>query len=231
MKRAFFFAVAMAFALAPAQVNAQIVDYGGTATTGSHYLDFVSGSFVNGGYGVQVGPYVGNFVGDGFGQFSIYCVDYLHFAQDGNVVVSQMSGSLASTRLGQNLTQAQARAVYQKTAYLSSLFATTNQSAWGGIHAAIWEISSGQTLGNTASRDMYVNMANANYSSVNLNQWYVITAAGAGLDGHLQSGDGLGQEFLMRKAVPEPATILLMLTGFVMLVGVSRKRVVARMSL
>lgn len=39
--------------------------------------------------------------------------------------------------------------------------------------------------------------------------------------------DGSGQEFLVRRAVPEPATILLMLTGLVMLVGVNRKRMLA----
>lgn len=229
MKRALFLTVGLLVALSPVQVEAQL--YGGSITGGSAYLDFVSGSGVNGGYGVQVGPYTGNLQGDGFGNFSIYCVDYLHYASSGNVFVSQMSGDLSSTRLAQTETQAQAQVIYQKTAYLSSLFETTATSAWGGIHAAIWELSSGQSLGDGTAREMYVDMANANYASVDLSEWYVITPDGA-TDGFMEglgtgTYDGLGQEFLMRRSVPEPATVLLMLTGLVLLVGVNRKRLLA----
>lgn len=232
MKRALSLSIGLLAVLAPIQAEAQLYD--GSVTGGSAYLNFVSGSGVGSSYGVQVGGYTGNFAGDSFGDFSIYCVDFLHYATSGNVVVSQMSGGLGDTRLGgySGWTASQARTTYQKAAYLASLFDTSAQSAWGDIHGAIWALTSGQSLGDPVARQAYIDMADQNYASVDLGDWYVISptliADGYGQGRGTGTYDGRGQEFLMRRVeVPEPATIFILLTGFVMLIGVSRKRTLA----
>lgn len=231
MKRSFFFVAAALVALLPANADAQL--YNGDPS-GFSQFDFENakgpdGTATAGTFGVYVGPYTGNFLDDAAGSFSIYCVDYLHYASDMNNVdvnVSGLSGSLANTRLNDPVR-------YQKAAYLSSLFdswgtwGTDKRTVFSGIHAAIWSVTSGSTLGSgmTAGlREDFLTMANDNYDTVNLDEWYVITRDASDLDGYMESGDGMGQEFLMRRSVPEPGTLLLMLTGMVMLVGVSRKR-------
>jgi hypothetical protein len=179
------------------------------------YLNFLGGSGVNGGYGVQVGPYVGRFTTPTTPQFSIYCVDYTHYAKNQWVNVTALSpGSLSNTRL-------QDYGDYQAAAYLASLFDTAPTSAWGGIHAAIWSLTSGVSLGNAAQRKYYLDLATANASTFSTQGWYVLsplTASGGAYD-------GTGQEFLMRSvSVPEPATFLLLASGLLFLAAVSRKR-------
>lgn len=226
MKRAFFSTVGLLVAL-QAPVAGQL--YNGTPPSTAQF-DFVSASgSVAGTFGVYVGPYTADFVGDAFGQFSIYCVDYLHYARDIDLVnVTQLSDPLGNTRLNDPVK-------YQKAAYLSSLFDSwtdysvggtySQQTVWSGLHAAIWSITSGVTVGSgtTATlRGDFVTLAGANYGTVDQNDWYVITNDDLGTGNY----DGTGQEFLMRRAsVPEPGPTLLLLTGLVMLVGVSRKRI------
>lgn len=244
MKRALPLVLGLGMAFAPMGVGAQI--YNGSPPALAQF-DFVSAAgSVAGTFGVYVGPYTGNFVGDGVGNFSIYCVDYLHYASqsDGWANVSQLStivsDAATNTRLEKNLAAADALAKYRKSAYLASLFDSweshngggtyTKAQVFSGLHAAIWDISSGVTLGsgNTANRRTYfLGLAGVetNLATVDLREWYVITRTAA-IDGYAQSGDGYGQEFLMRRtSVPEPSTLLLMATGFFLLVGVSRRRI------
>jgi hypothetical protein len=182
------------------------------------YLKFVSGSGTS-GYGVQVGPYVGQFIPfAGVSEdplhpaFNIYCVDYTHYAKSQLVNVSALEeGSLAATRLGND-----DFARYRKAAYLSSLFHDLDHAGnWAQIHAAIWSITSGVTIGSTGG---YVTMANSNAATFDTNGWYVLTPTN-------KSYSSSGQEFLMRRvSVPEPATFLLMATGLLFLAAISRKR-------
>lgn len=236
MKRALFLAVAALVAVAPASTEAQL--YNGNPPTSAAF-DFVSAAgSVAGTFGVMVGPYTGNFLDDSVGAFSIYCVDYLHYAKDmSRVNVSQVSGDLSLTRLN-DATR------YGQSAYLSSLFdswadysnggALSRQTVFSGLHAAIWQVTSGEVLGGDgqvgAVRDDFLAMAVTGAATMDLSEWYVITEDGV-TDGFGQGRfdaqwDGKGQEFLMRRAsVPEPGTVLLILTGVVMLLGVGRKRV------
>ena len=184
------------------------------------YLDFISGSGVNGGYGVQVGPYLGEFTTDlTTARFSLYCVDYLHYARDQWVNTTSLGplGDLANTRQS-------SYTIYQQAAYLSSLFDSAPTDTWGGIHAAIWSLTSGVTQGDATQRQYYLDLAAANAAAFNTDGWYVLSP----LSAHGSAFDGTGQEFLMRTTyeVSEPAAFLLMATGLLLLAAFSRKRLV-----
>ncbi|MEM7417029.1 MAG: PEP-CTERM sorting domain-containing protein [Gemmatimonadota bacterium] len=242
MKKALFLSLGLAIALSPATANAQI--FNGTPLP-LEYLDFVGGSGVGSTYGVQVGPYTAHFEANGITgrttaspQFSVYCVDYLHYASNSNglVTVNAIGGDLTNTRLGDF-------GRYQRSAYLSSLFdswqdhetaletmfAGTNFSrnhVWGGLHSLIWDTATGPgNLGDNnertwAARNYFASLADDNAGSYDTTGWYVLSEADVPL-GHSYSG----QEFLMRTVeVPEPSTVLLMLTGIGLLAFASRRR-------
>jgi hypothetical protein len=242
MKRALFLAVGAAIALQPIATEAQV--FNGTPMP-VEYLDFVGGSGVGSSYGVQVGPYSAEFEASTLTgrtmtspQFSVYCVDYLHYARDsdGLVNVSALGGDLSATRLG-------SYGRYQTSAYLSSLFdgweahaaalnADTGMSfslgdVWGGLHSAVWAVATGPTeLGATnartdAARDYFFALASTNAGSYDTSGWYVLSEADMDL-----TASNSGQEFLVRAGVPEPSTLLLMLTGMALMFGVSRRRFV-----
>jgi len=226
MKRFLLIALSAGVLAQPAQLSAQLY-YNGIPDA-TEYLDFISGSGQSGGYGVQVGPYVGRFTGShespASQPFSLYCVDYLHYAQDGWVNVTALS---AAAIHNPGPTRLDSFTRYRNLAYLSSLFDTVPQSTtnWGGIHAAIWYFASGQTLGSGATaayRNQLIAAVNGGAANnFNTDGWYVLTP-------RYPSSSSSGQEFLMRTrrvSVPEPAGFLLMATGLLMLAAVSRTRV------
>jgi hypothetical protein len=209
--------------LAPAgSVDAQQPYFYSGVPDAQEYLDFLGGSGVNGGYGVQVGPYVGRFTDPTTPQFSIYCVDYTHYAKDQWVNVTALTSSdLSKTRIDDYGT-------YRQAAYLASLFDTAPKSAWGAIHAAIWNITSGQLLtpndpskvaAFVAQRDYYIDLDTP--GEFTGSGWYILSPLNA------QGGayDGTGQEFLMRTvSVPEPASFILLASGLLFLAVASRRR-------
>ena len=215
MKRLLLSLLTVGLIAQPASLEAQLF-YSGVPDA-TEYLDFLGGSGVNGGYGVQVGPYRGKFLGDpSTAQFSIYCVDYRHYAKDQWVNVTGLGpvGDLGNTRLDDYAT-------YQQAAYLASLFDTAPTTSWGGIHAAIWSLTSGVTVGDYAQRQVYLDLATANASTFNTTGWYVLSP----YDVTGGEYDGTGQEFLMRTvSVPEPETFLLLASGLLLLAGFSHKR-------
>jgi hypothetical protein len=215
MKRLFLAALAAGLVAQPADLSAQLF-YNGIPDA-QEYLDFVSGSGVNGGYGVQVGPYVGRFTGDpGMPQFSIYCVDYTHYAKDQTVNTTALTqgSNLGNTRLNDY-------GDYRKAAYLASLFDTAPTTSWGSIHAAIWYVTSGVAVGSSTGRNYYLGLADTNAANFSTDGWYVLSPTNPLGGAH----DGTGQEFLMRSvSVPEPAAFLLLATGIFFLAAVSRRR-------
>jgi PEP-CTERM motif len=212
MKRLLRIALGAVMLAQPGRASAQLY-YNGIPDA-QEYLDFMHGSGV--GYsGVQVGPYEARFIeSPATPSFNIYCVDYNHHAVDQWVNVTSLgSSNLSNTRLND-------ATKYQKAAYLSSLFDTYSTGQWGYIHAAIWYITSGVTLGSMSAMQPYLNLANTNASSFNTAGWYVLsptTHSGIRYD---------GQEFLMRTpvSVPEPATVVLLATGLLLMAAFSRRR-------
>lgn len=241
MKRVLLFALGAALALQPASASAQI--FNGTPLP-LEYLNFVDGSGVAGTYGVEVGPYSARFAASpvtgrstATPQFSVYCVDYVHYASDatGLVNVAALGGDLSTTRLGDF-------GRYQRSAYLSSLFdswsthealleSATGMSfnrrhVWSGLHSLIWDVATGPDnlgVGNTrvaAARAYFSSLANENAGSFDTSGWFVLSEADVSL-GSARSG----QEFLVRTAdVPEPSTVLLLLSGMGLLALASRRR-------
>jgi hypothetical protein len=231
MKRLFTLALSLGVLALPAGLDAQQPYFFEGIPGETEYLEFLSGSGVNGGYGVQVGPYKARFNEPGpttpaSPMFSIYCVDYTHYARSGRVNVTPIATPIGTdTRLDNYLK-------YQKAAYLSSLFdpgtdvdgyaGADPTTRWGGIHAAIWKITSGVTVGNDYWRNYYLGLATANAASFDTRGWYILTPEDP-------TDPRSGQEFLMRTvSVPEPATFMLLATGLIFLGIVSRRRLVLR---
>jgi hypothetical protein len=214
---------------------------------------FDSGSGVGAAWGpVQVGGYHGTLLSDPTSpSITLYCVDFVHSASAGALTVanttnlgSATDATMPFTRLGNG---AGNLAKYQQAAYLSALFesyasatAAVKKAAWSGIHAAIWSIMTpgfpgdATQLGAHAAyiSDVALAMsmaqpfiaqvqaaAAAGYAGFDFSQWSVLTDANKDLAGS-------GQEFLVRTSLvtPEPQTVILLLSGLFVLLGVQRKR-------
>jgi hypothetical protein len=176
---------------------------------------------------------------NGFGPaVDILCVDFLHTAL--TTTYPAYFTNLAFD--GLTKTRSTSRSDYQRAAWLSTQMETLPFTNAGKqerveIHAAIWQILSGKptyakanvTGGSYTGSDTriasWVTLANANYSRVNLSQFTVVTAACVDSRSHAGSGftvaDNCGQEFLVRDTTvtPEPATMLMLATGLIGLVG------------
>jgi hypothetical protein len=194
-------------------------------------FQFMSGSGV--GYnGVQVGPYRGMLVSEpGTPIVDIYCVDYLHEIHLGDTWtarVTNLTGNLSNTRLG-GLWGTGASFFgtddvftrYRKAAWLTTRFAIQNTSAWGGIHSAIWLLTTPNytsylSASMIADANYWIGQAATNYLSIDASQFTVVT------DVNTVGGQGGVQEYIM--VTPEPATVLLLGTGLAGLYAARRRR-------
>lgn len=164
----------------------------------------------------------------------IFCVDFLHTAKTTayDAYFTKLGGPLTNTRSNN-------QAMYMKAAWLASQMknytttTTADKLQRANIHAAIWWIMAGQptsvwngtgsaslasNYGNTGM-NAWIASANANYGSINLDEWTVVTdkcVTTTGNNGRgFNAADNCSQEFLVQNVVPEPATMILLATGLV----------------
>lgn len=186
--------------------------------------------------------------GTAFGPaVDIYCIDFLHNAKTSSTgydayftkltTASFANPSAVNTRSG-DLTR------YLKAAWLITKMetyanTTANKYVRADIHAAIWNIMSGSPIATSTNNSSgswnagagasgtpnWIDQANANYATIDGNQWTVVTDACVTTSGTAGRGatavDNCSQEFLTQNVVPEPATMILLGTGLLATLAVA----------
>jgi hypothetical protein len=205
---------------------------------------------VVGTYNGSYGPYIAEVDPSSFpnpgalpgnNRIDVYCVDYLHrigIPEAWEVRYTQLSdasGIGTRTMWGQfggflpHPDEVQMR--YTQAAWLASQFSKSETSEWKGIHYAMWHVFNGSVPSGDVSQlkdldgnivrygsQYWLNEAQkgSNYGTVNMDYWYVITDKAVKT---AYQDDG-GQEYLTY-VTPEPATIFLMGTGLVAVLGMT----------
>jgi hypothetical protein len=187
-------------------------------------------------FGTVVGPYRLQLMGEpGQPTIDAFCVDFEHTVRSTwTANITGLSGDLSGTRQYAIYgNQAVTRARYQAAAWLAQQMMTQPQSSWWRYHGAIWYVTSGPTLtssdafyspfnalsssNETAVRNLALQALNTGYATVESNSWAVITPTNA-------SYSGSSQEFITRNVVPEPASVILLGSGLLVLGLVAYRR-------
>ena len=156
------------------------------------------------------------------------CVDFFHHVYAGEAWDANLTSLANGIGIG-SATRSSNITLYKEAAYLTNQYsaAGVNSNDVRNIQITIWDLFNNTNLGfytgGTHSGSYWLNLAQQNYGSLNLNGWYVVTDVN-------KNASGSVQEFLMYNpnvvttSTPEPATIVLMATGFVGIAGVARRR-------
>jgi len=132
---------------------------------------------------------------------------------------------------------------YRRAAFLSSIFETAGtdpSSDWGGIHAAIWTVMSpGYTIPSSTTSAQAaawievttdalngIDRGYGTFDTFDFSEWTVMTDVRADDNGAVASADQPGvQEYLVRTTVtPEPETVVLLVSGLLILGVFGRRR-------
>jgi PEP-CTERM motif len=181
-------------------------------------------------HGVYVGAYRGQIgSGPGAATVDLFCVDYLNHSWVGATWTANRTSlgggtDLSNTRFG-GLTNSLVR--YRMAAWLTTQFAAAPPTQWGDIHATIWHLMT-PTSPNYSADSQWLAAAQQFYDT-NTNEKYwnrfqVLSDVAMGPEVLGAARRGGIQEFII--VTPEPATILLLGTGLLLVVGLGYKRFV-----
>ena len=169
------------------------------------------------GKNVYIGPYKGS-VETSMGTMfpaSLYCVDFAREVYKGDTWSAYSTPVASTADFGNTYLSGEVIGVYdtyRKAAFLASLFRVvkTTDAAWSSLHGAIWSVTNGIPGYDPG---FYLSEYATAWEAFDASNWYVLSDA-----------KREKQEFLVERTVPEPATIILLLTGFMAIVVLARQR-------
>ena len=194
-------------------------------------------TFVNGGSITAFGFYVGQYsgvMGPGAGTpVTLNCVDFFHEVSFGQTWQANLTSLATGVGVGTTTRSSDLNA-YRRAAWLTTQY-TVNPSETANIQATIWNLfhGNGTPPAATGPTDWYAaSLANSNFAATG---FYVVTD----VNFRYTSGPNAGQdnpnsvqEFIIYDpnavnpvvSTPEPASIIMLGTGFLGLAGVSIRR-------
>lgn len=169
-------------------------------------------------FGYYVGPFSGNLLGTTPKVIDLFCVDVLnevHFGEKWTANFSNLGGDLSNTRRGNAGLE-----TYKKAAWLTTQYSLNPRSQWGGIQAAAWALFNPGTVNGGTAQNTWLAAVNAqDLSDFDVSDFTIVTdvrAAGVNVGGV--------QEFITTSVTPEPASLVLVGTGLLSIVGVAARR-------
>jgi hypothetical protein len=169
-----------------------------------------------------VSPYNGTMNGQ---AVTLFCVDIINDVNYGQTwqanVTNLASSNLSNTRYGNSAISsvaANAPVLYAEASWLTTQFAS-NSSDYVSLQYALWDLMNpGSEPTSYGNVQYWLDLAAANYGTVDRSQFAVITNVGP------LTLTGQVQEFIIR--TPEPGTLALLVCGlFALSVFFSRRRV------
>jgi PEP-CTERM motif-containing protein len=184
--------------------------------------------FLNGGtvtaFGFYVGPYNG-VMGSPPTPVVLNCVDFFHDVVVGEVWDANLTNLGTGIGVG-SVTRNSSLQLYQEAAWLTTQYptnptTTAQRQTVADIQATMWDlfpIPAGYGAPPTPSSSYWLGQAQANYSTIDYSDFWVVTAVD-------KNDPSSAQEFVMRTTTtPEPSTIVLLLTGLGLVALVAWRR-------